>query len=117
MSYSTGRVQVVVLLKVLGVTFVTIMGLFPQLWTISPIIIALYLLRTGVNNAGYPLQKSILMDYVPKVRSPHILQLVFRDLAQLVQHGYPGINFLSNLNVRDAESCLNFSFAISLLQP
>lgn len=38
------------------------------------VIIALYLLRTAVNNSGYPIQKAILMDYVPKASQFYFLK-------------------------------------------
>ena len=63
-----GRVQVVLLLRFLGVSLITIMGLFQSSWSMPPLIVTLYLMRTGVNNSGYPIQKAILMDYVPKVQ-------------------------------------------------
>lgn len=44
------------------------MGIFTSLWPKRPLIVFLFLLRTGVNNAGFPIQKAVLMDYVPKVR-------------------------------------------------
>lgn len=43
------------------------MGLYPQIWTKLGVIIPVYVVRTAIINSAYPLQKSILMDYVPKV--------------------------------------------------
>lgn len=58
------------LLRLIGFSCMAIMGIFTSFWTNSPLIIFIFLLRTGVNNAGYPIQKAVLMDYVPKVGVP-----------------------------------------------
>ncbi len=42
------------------------MGMFPQIWTKLGVIIPVYVIRTAIINSAAPLQKSILMDYVPK---------------------------------------------------
>jgi len=62
-----GRIQIMLLLRLIGFSCMAIMGIFTSFWTNSPLIIFIFLLRTGVNNAGYPIQKAVLMDYVPKV--------------------------------------------------
>lgn len=62
-----GRVEVLLLLRLLGFSIMGVMGLFPSLWSNAPLIVVLFLVRTGVNNAGYPIQKAVLMDHVPKV--------------------------------------------------
>ena len=64
-----GRVQSVLVIRAMGVSLITIMGLFPVFWNMPALIITIYLMRTGVNNSSYPIQKAILMDYVPKVIS------------------------------------------------
>ena len=64
----TGRAQTVILVKFMGIGLLLLMGLAPQLWTNLAVIIPVYIVRTAVINSAYPLQKSILMDYVPKVR-------------------------------------------------
>ena len=66
---STGRVQVLLLLRLVGFSAMGVMGLFTSLWTNAPVIVTIFLIRTGVNNAGYPIQKAVLMDHVPKVCS------------------------------------------------
>lgn len=62
-----GRAQTVILVKLVGVGLLAFMGLAPQLWTHLSVMIPVYVVRTAVINSAYPLQKSILMDYVPKV--------------------------------------------------
>ncbi len=47
------------------------MGMYPEIWTKLGIIIPVYVIRTAIINSAAPLQKSILMDYVPKA-SPHL---------------------------------------------
>lgn len=51
------------------------MGMFPEIWTKLGVIIPVYVIRTAIINSAAPLQKSILMDYVPKV-SPHFFILM-----------------------------------------
>lgn len=43
-----------------------LMGMYPDIWTKLGIIIPVYVIRTAIINSAAPLQKSILMDYVPK---------------------------------------------------
>ena len=62
-----GRVQTILLFKLVGVNLMGFMGLCPQIWTKLGVIIPVYVVRTAIINSAYPLQKSILMDYVPKV--------------------------------------------------
>ena len=64
---SAGRVQTILLFKIIGVNLMGFMGLYPQIWTKLGVIIPVYVVRTAIINSAYPLQKSILMDYVPKV--------------------------------------------------
>ena len=52
-----------------------VMGIFTSTWPNAPLIVFLFLVRTGVNNAGYPIQKAVLMDYVPKVEHKFVLLL------------------------------------------
>ena len=68
LAVRTGRVPTILLFKVIGVNLMGFMGMFPQIWTKLGVIIPVYVIRTAIINSAYPLQKSILMDYVPKVR-------------------------------------------------
>ncbi len=51
------------------------MGMYPEIWTKLAIIIPVYVIRTAIINSAAPLQKSILMDYVPKA-NPHFCVVV-----------------------------------------
>lgn len=62
-----GRVQTILIVKFGGVALMAYMGLVPPMWTSLAIILPVYLVRTAIINSAYPIQKSILMDYVPKV--------------------------------------------------
>lgn len=66
-SVCAGRVQTILLFKLIGVNLMGFMGLYPEIWTKLGVIIPVYVVRTAIINSAYPLQKSILMDYVPKV--------------------------------------------------
>ena len=65
---NTGRVQTILLLKLCAVALLAWIGWFPAMWTKLSIIIPAYVVRTAIMNSAFPLQKSILMDCVPKVR-------------------------------------------------
>ena len=43
-----------------------ILGLFPSLWPRHGIVIAIYLARSALANAPYPIERAIIMDFVPK---------------------------------------------------
>ncbi len=62
-----GRVQVMVLAQLVGIALLVTMSLLVNNgitnWTI---IVPVYILRTGIMNSTYPLNESILMDFVPK---------------------------------------------------
>ena len=62
-----GRVQVMVFAQVVGISLLVAMSLLVDngitRWTI---IIPIYIFRTGIMNSTYPLNESILMDFVPK---------------------------------------------------
>ncbi len=61
-----GRVQAMTLFKAVGISLLYVMASLKDIWTVPHIIIPIYLTRTCIMNATYPLQKSIMMDYVPK---------------------------------------------------
>ena len=56
--------------KLVGALLLVWMGAAPAIWANKPLVVTVYLLRTCANNSTYALQKSILMDFVPKVRRP-----------------------------------------------
>merc|ERR1711871_1359345 len=62
-----GRVQVMVFAQVVGISLLVAMSLLVDngitRWTI---ILPIYIFRTGIMNSTYPLNESILMDFVPK---------------------------------------------------
>jgi len=65
---NTGRVQTILLFKFCAVALLALIGWFPAVWTKLSIIVPAYVVRTAVMDSAFPLQKSILMDYVSKVR-------------------------------------------------
>ncbi len=67
-STNTGRVQTILLFKFCAVALLALIGWFPATWTKLSIIIPVYVVRTAIMDSTFPLQKSILMDYAPKVR-------------------------------------------------
>ena len=43
-----------------------LLGLLPSLWPRHAVVIAMYLARAALANAPYPIERAIIMDYVPK---------------------------------------------------
>jgi MFS family permease len=66
-STGFGRVQSSLLLMVLGVSALYAMVFLKSYLDVHPfVLVPVYIMRTSLMNAPYPLQESILMDYVPK---------------------------------------------------
>jgi MFS family permease len=62
-----GRVQTTLLFSCLGVSLLYCMVFFKSYLDAHPFaLVPIYVLRTSLMNASYPLTESILMDYVPK---------------------------------------------------
>ena len=61
-----GRVPTILVLRLSGVGVLGFMGFFPDVWIKLGVIIPLHMLRTAIVRSAAPLEKSILMDYVPK---------------------------------------------------
>jgi len=85
-STGFGRVQAVILSKMIGVSCLVIMVLclreFDAPW---PVIVAVYLLRTGIMNCTYPLEESVTMDFVPKAYRAR-----WKSLESVAQFGWCG---------------------------
>jgi MFS family permease len=66
-STGFGRVQATLLFDILGVSLLFAMVFFKSYLDQHPfLLVPIYILRTSAMNASYPLQESILMDFVPK---------------------------------------------------
>jgi predicted MFS family arabinose efflux permease len=62
-----GRVQTTLLFSCFGVSFLYCMVFFKHYLDVHPfLLVPIYVMRTSLMNASYPLQESILMDFVPK---------------------------------------------------
>ncbi len=67
MSKTLGRVQTILSVKTIGLSFLFSIVFFQDYLIKRPaLLIPIYILRTGLMNSTYPLQESILMDFVPK---------------------------------------------------
>ena len=66
-SKIVGRVVVILVARVIGISCLVAMALLFQVWGIvNPFIICpIYIFRTAIMNSSYPLEESILMDSVP----------------------------------------------------
>ena len=62
-----GRVQTTAIYTTVGISLLLCMVFFKSYLDAHPfLLVPIYVLRTGLMNATYPLTESILMDYVPK---------------------------------------------------
>jgi len=66
-SSGFGRVQAMLLYSVAGVLLLYSMVFFKKYLDVHPVLLVpIYILRTTLMNASYPIQESILMDFVPR---------------------------------------------------
>jgi hypothetical protein len=79
-------VHAISVVKFVGALLLVYMGAVPAIWHNKPLVVAVYLARTCANNSTYALQKSILMDFVPKARA---LLLAALPPLQLLQQAAP----------------------------
>lgn len=68
LAVTVGRVPAILCLRWVGVALLLVMAAFPRLWPLPGAIIPIYLSRTACANGTSALARSILMDFVPKVR-------------------------------------------------
>lgn len=61
-----GTQQCLPSLRAIGISLLYWIASHPQYWTDARVMVPMYLVRTSLMNCNYPLQKSILMDYVSK---------------------------------------------------
>ena len=81
-----GRVETTVLLEVLGVSCLFAMVFFKNFLDVHPfVLVPVYVMRTGLMNAPYPLMESILMDFVPKNERAR-----WKSLESIAQFGWCG---------------------------
>ncbi|BDA40768.1 probableE424 Na(+), Li(+), K(+)/H(+) antiporter at N-terminal half [Coccomyxa sp. Obi] len=66
LAICVGRVHAISAVKLLGGLLLAWMSVDKGMWRNAPLVVTVYLLRTMANNSTYALQKSILMDFVPK---------------------------------------------------
>lgn len=74
LSRAIGRVPAILCLRWLGVALLLVMAGAPSLWPLPSLIIPIYLVRTACANGTSALARSILMDFVPKVRPRALLE-------------------------------------------
>ena len=63
-----------VLARTSAVVILAFMALCKWAWQLPLLILPLYIIRFSLGNCTYGLSKSILNDYVPKVRAPSCMQ-------------------------------------------
>lgn len=88
LSATFGRVQCIVLARASGVCLLLVMA-WLQLRSgyegVALVLVPIYIARTALMNAGYPLEESILMDFVPKSTRAR-----WKSLESISQFGWCG---------------------------
>ncbi|GMH64013.1 hypothetical protein TrRE_jg11650, partial [Triparma retinervis] len=93
MAKKAGRVQTIITVKTLGVSLLFSMVFFEDYLQQTPLLLVpIYVLRTGLINSTYPLQESILMDFVPKNERAR-----WKSLESVSQFGWCGSAVLGGL--------------------
>ena len=64
--WPAGRVPTILAMRLASNVILLLLGLLPQLWPKHSLVIAMYLARAALANAPYPIERAIIMDYVPK---------------------------------------------------
>jgi len=81
-----GRVQTTLLLEISGVSCLYVMVFFKGYLDTHPfVLVPIYVARTALMNSPYPLQESILMDFVPKDERAR-----WKSLESISQFGWCG---------------------------
>lgn len=87
-SATVGRIQCIVLSRACGVCLLLLMAWLQLRSTYrgaALVLVPVYVLRTALMNSGYPLEESILMDYVPKASRAR-----WKSLESVSQFGWCG---------------------------
>jgi MFS family permease len=107
-SRKAGRVQTILLTKVMGLGFLFAIVFFNDYLITRPaILIPIYLCRTGLMNATFPLQESILMDFVKKNERAR-----WKSLESIGAFGWCGSAALGGW-LADKHGSLSFTFLIT----
>eukprot|EP00937_MAST-01D_sp_MAST-1D-sp2_P001856 g1856.t1 len=85
LSRRVGRVNASMLSRGTGISLLVCMALLRRWWSNVWLMCALYVLRNALNNAPYPLLKSVLMDYVSKGSRGKV-----NSLESISQFGWSG---------------------------
>ncbi|GIL76375.1 hypothetical protein Vretimale_5936 [Volvox reticuliferus] len=80
-----GRVQTMVLNRGIGITLLYWIATHTNRWHDQRLMVPIYIARTSIMNSIYPLQKSILMDFVPKER-----RAAWNSLESVTSFGWSG---------------------------
>ena len=105
-----GRVQVIVLVQVIGIGLLCLMTyLFDSGVHDWRIIAPIYVLRTGFMNCTYPLKESILMDFVPKNQRAR-----WKSLDSVTSFGWCGSAIFGGI-LADANGSYSRSFYITAI--
>ncbi|GFR48525.1 hypothetical protein Agub_g10420 [Astrephomene gubernaculifera] len=116
-----GRVQTMVLNRGVGIGLLCWIAFNPQRWTDPRVMVPVYIARTSIMNSIYPLQKSILMDFVPKER-----RAAWNSLESITAFGWSGsaalggwlihrFGFQATFLITAAMQCMGWALSMLLL--
>jgi len=106
---SLGRVGTALLFKIFGVSGLYSMVVFKEyLNKHALLLVPIYILRTALMNASYPLEESILMDYVPKNQRGR-----WKSLESIAAFGWCGSAALGGWTSDHAHGDYTYTFRIT----
>jgi len=106
-----GRVPTALLFKMLGVSGLYSMVVFKETLDHQPfLLVPIYILRTALMNASYPLEESILMDYVPKQERAR-----WKSLEAIAMFGWCGSAALGGWASDHAHGDYTYTFSITAM--
>ena len=106
-----GRVQTCIIVKILGLAGLYALIFFKDYLNSHPyVIVPVYVWRTGMMNSTYPLEESILMDFVPKNQRGR-----WKSLESVSQFGWCGSAMLGGIFSDAHDGDYTFTFLITAL--
>jgi len=106
-----GRVQTSLTLQLAGILCLLFMAIFNDYLDKHPfILVPIYILRTVFMNGSYPLQESILMDFIPKNERAR-----WKSLESVAQFGWCGSAALGGI-ISDSSDYTHTFFATVIIQ-
>ena len=110
-EWGFGRVQTILLFKGLGVASLFLLVLLDRSFPSRPLYLLVppFLLQTGLTDSTYPLEESILMDFVPQKRRGR-----WKSLESVAQFGWAGSAILGGFLIDRHDYAFTFVITASI---